>query len=170
MPHSGAILCRHFALRTRDYGPPGAPCKTHSALAATRRQRAANKPPEGLTDTHGASRHDVEYRARPAGPALSACSARQSSLRTQGRGPRRCQPTMWDAADAHRAAVPLERWRGTAGTVEARSRTTELASRMARLRRHPSALRRPPTRGVAPPAARGRVFSDAVHYVLPSRA
>ena len=64
----------------------------------------------------------------------------------------------WDAADAHRAAVPLERWRGTAGTVEARSRTTELASRVARLRRHPSALRRPPTRGVAPPAARGRVF------------
>ena len=25
MPQAGAILCRHFALRTRDYGPPGAP-------------------------------------------------------------------------------------------------------------------------------------------------
>ena len=99
------------------------------------------------------------YRARPAGPALRACSARQSSLRTRGRGPRRCQPTMRDAADAHGAVMPLERWCGTLGTVEAWSRATELASRVSGLRRHPSAPGWPPTRGVAPPAARYRVFA-----------
>ena len=115
--------------------------------------QAAKGPP-----AHGASRHDAVHRSHPAGPALRACSARQSSLRTQGRGPRRCQPTMRDAADAHGAAVPLERWRGTLGTVEARRRATEVVSCVAGLRRHPSAPRLPPTRGVAPTAARGQVF------------
>ena len=56
------------------------------------------------------------------------------------------------------ASMPLERWRGTLGTVEARRRATEVVSCVAGLRRHPSAPRRPPTRGVAPPAARGQVF------------
>ena len=42
--------------------------------------------------------------------------------------------------------------------IDARSRATELGLRVAGLRRHPSALRWPPAHGVAPPAARGRVF------------
>ena len=146
----GDFLCRHL---TCGYGPPGAPKGTVSVRGGNVRRASRRKAASAR-----ASRHDAVHRAHPAGPALRACSARQSSLRTHGRGPRRCQPSMRDTADAHGAAVPLERWRGTLGTVDARSRATEYASRVGGLRRHPSALRWPPARGVAPPAARGRVF------------
>ena len=85
------------------------------------------------------------------------------------RGRARCAPKVEALVDASqpcgmqpthtaRRSVPLERWRGTLGTVEARRRATEVVSCVAGLRRHPSAPRRPPTRGVAPPAARGQVF------------
>ena len=124
----------------------------------SRRQRAASKPPEGRTRTGRRATTRCVDRTQMARRSVRARRGRGRYGRTHGRGPRRCQPTMRDTADAHGAAVPLERWRGTLGTVDARSRATEYASRVGGLRRHPSALRWPPARGVAPPAARGRVF------------
>ena len=155
----GDFLCRHL---TCGYGPPGAPKGTVSVRGGNVRRASRRKAASAR-----ASRHDAVHRAHPAGPALRACSARQSSLRTHGRGPRRCQPAMLDAADAHAVAVPLERWRGTPGAVKTRSRVTELASRVVGECWHPSVSA---GRGHAAWPHRRREVessSDAVHYVLP---
>jgi hypothetical protein len=145
---SGVDSMSAFLAGTCEYGPPGAPKRILGICGGDVRQASRQRASRARDF---ASRCDASIAPSWSG---APCVLGAAELAAHPRlSPRRWQPSMLDAANAHGAVVPLEQRRGTMGTEESRSRATEVVSHVNGLSRHPAALRMRPASDVAPQAA-----------------